>query len=197
MKNRPKGAFTLIEILVVVVIIAILAAVVMPAIAGAKRSAHRTVAISNMRQTGLALTLYVTDQPNEWHDAPHYEAAKAAVAKAPTFDPLDHWRASQEEETFNPMLGSFAYFPGLHSLDQWRFLYRLKGPSAPVLASIFHAQEKPKKFTGNVPPFHGPAHLDYPKPRLVLTWYPDGRAAPRRLAAYPNLMTWDACFFGD
>lgn len=56
----PTG-FTLIELLVVVAIVAILAAVVFPAIAGAKDTARRSQCMSNLRQIVSAWQLYAND----------------------------------------------------------------------------------------------------------------------------------------
>ena len=60
MKVMKRG-FTLIELLVVITIIAILAAILFPVFARAKAAAKQTVCISNLKQIGTAMTLYMGD----------------------------------------------------------------------------------------------------------------------------------------
>lgn len=76
--RRTTHGFTLIELLVVIAIIAILAAILFPVFAQARDKARQTACLSNNRQMGVALMMYLQDydetypgnlqlEPNQYH----------------------------------------------------------------------------------------------------------------------------------
>jgi prepilin-type N-terminal cleavage/methylation domain-containing protein len=56
-----RGAFTLLELLVVVSIIAIIVSITLPAIAGAQAAARRVKCLANLKGIGLAVEVYLND----------------------------------------------------------------------------------------------------------------------------------------
>jgi prepilin-type processing-associated H-X9-DG protein/prepilin-type N-terminal cleavage/methylation domain-containing protein len=56
--RQRRGAFTLVELLVVIGIIAVLISVLLPALNQARESARNLKCLSNMKQLGLVMTMY-------------------------------------------------------------------------------------------------------------------------------------------
>src|SRR5580658_5695752 len=59
--NSKKHGFTLVALLVIIAVIALLAAMLLPALAAAKRKAQRINCVNNLKQCGLAFRIWEGD----------------------------------------------------------------------------------------------------------------------------------------
>jgi prepilin-type N-terminal cleavage/methylation domain-containing protein/prepilin-type processing-associated H-X9-DG protein len=89
--SRRGNGFTLIELLVVVAIISLLAAILFPVFARARENARRTSCLSNLKQLGLGMMMYVQDYDGRfpqsitgtYHDKTTYISGTAACTGKP------------------------------------------------------------------------------------------------------------------
>ena len=88
-----REAFTLVELLVVIGMISLLAALILPSLATARHTAHRIRCVSNLRQLGLASTMYWNDHEGRTF---RYRGASTNGGDVFWFGWLERWTPSNE-----------------------------------------------------------------------------------------------------
>jgi len=80
-----RRGFTLIELLVVIAIIALLVGILIPALGKARTTARKTVSLSNVKQLGLAFTLFTFDN-DDYVPYPNYHDGGSNNSQGWLFD---------------------------------------------------------------------------------------------------------------
>ena len=108
-KRKSRGrAFSLTETLAVVAVVAVLAGILLPVLARARGKAGQPVAMSNLRQCYVGLSLYASEEGFAT-GLPDRDVAWTTLGPDITRDPADHWRKGRERSPYEAMVGSFGY----------------------------------------------------------------------------------------
>jgi prepilin-type N-terminal cleavage/methylation domain-containing protein/prepilin-type processing-associated H-X9-DG protein len=163
-----RGAFTLVELLVVIGIIAVLIAILLPALQKAKKQANRTQCMSNMHQLGQILLIYADEQngflfppmmgwDNEHVICPPYTGIQDPALPNPFPSPLppnwavNTWPTVVFKGVWNPPIlrcaedvnpvGEHSYILNEH-LKMWNLKYSSKVPEGRSPSDVILAGEK-------------------------------------------------------
>lgn len=84
--RRQRTAFTLIELLIVIAIICIIAAILFPVFESARDKARQSTCASNLKQIGMAMVMYASDN-DEFYPRSNYYITETNAMTVPEYYP--------------------------------------------------------------------------------------------------------------
>lgn len=134
-----RGAFTLIEILVAVVIIVLLVALLYPVLLSARRTSQMAPCISNLKQVYQAWSMYVQDSDGKWPGTlADLALGQPSLKQGVLQCPLDDLQGANREET--RALGIPVSYFYIWNLDEFRRDLRERDSNHGILVCVLHGE---------------------------------------------------------
>jgi prepilin-type N-terminal cleavage/methylation domain-containing protein len=159
---QPNRAFTLIELLVVIAIISILMAMLLPALAKGKNSAKAIACVSNLRQIGLALNVYIQDNHDRLPVCGGYLPSQMPKLPPITTTLFANQKTNKvfacpaDQKLFATELTSYEWNFWLndapYSAPQWATIYT--NEASVIVNTLFGGRDE-TPIMGDADPFHG------------------------------------------
>lgn len=117
-----RKGFTLIELLVVLGVIAVLVGILLPALSAARRSARSIACLSQMRQIGMATTLYAHDHQDKLPRSSHSALAHGVMPWGYALSPyLGQGRYTGPGPEWDRLFNGFYRCPEDERPDVWSY----------------------------------------------------------------------------
>ena len=206
--SNSKGrfrAFTLVELLIVIVMVAVLVAISASAVLRFRKSADKTVVISNLRQIHIANVSYASDHSSrlvshgptaKWWENPEFvsqlKSSQATYVSGGTVNPnidlplslMDPVVAKKRAGGFEELAGSYAYnTQGMPEVGGVKQGYKLPLVGDPGRTFAFITADFS---AGGVVDYSTAGNIAYRHEEKAIAVYYDGRATPVSEAEVSN-----------
>jgi len=201
--SNSKGrfrAFTLVELLIVIVMVAVLVAISASAVLRFRKSADKTVTISNMRQIHIANVSYASDHSSrfvshgpaaKWWENPDFvsqlKSSQATYVSGETANPnidlplslMDPVVAKKRADGFKELAGSYAYnTQGMLEVGGLKQGYKLPLVGDPGRTFAFITADFSAGGVVDHSTHTTPGNIAYRHEKKAIAVYYDGRASP-------------------
>ena len=136
---KVSRAFTLIELLTVIVILAVIAALIFPVLTGAVKKSKSTPCTSNLRQIGTAWSLYRSANNDTWPD--HIQEFYDPSSKEVFACPLDSTSKGANVPVSNSLDERVSYFYVFPEKDFRNMMYDAD-PNAGIAYCVLHGSKE-------------------------------------------------------
>ena len=166
MSPSKKNGFTIIELLVVMGIVAVLAALLLTSLSGAKKKSHQAICLSQLRQLGLAVSMYgdeFAERPASMQVLANTRLIQIPATVLCAEDSTKNWGGIYHEESRRVIHPSeppekirYSYINNF-SWDRWLLagLMKAEESNAGVAVCQLHGQRSDRSATPSIANFEG------------------------------------------